>query len=252
MRLKGLATYAEYAHFIDKNPLEFNDLLDALTINVSEFLRDITVWNALRQRVLQPMIKEKLANGKREIRAWSAGCADGEETYTIALLVLEALAYLSNSFKIEILGTDVDLPSLNRARKGVYAAPRLRLISQPLLQRYFTPTDNGNFEIVNSLKKFVTFKPHDLFMPPPASGFDIITCRNVVIYFSRQLQEQLYRNFHDALTPGGHLILGKVESLIGEAMSLFTCTDMAERIYRKPSEPRMAAIHTALPNSMSA
>jgi chemotaxis protein methyltransferase CheR len=235
MRLKGLATYAEYAHFVDKNPPEFADLLDALTINVSEFFRDVTVWNALRDHVLQPMIREKLRKGIKELRVWSAGCADGEETYTITLLVLETLAYLSNSFKIEILGTDVDLASLNRARRGLYAAPRLRLMNPHLLQRYFTPIDDGNFEIIGSIKKFVSFRAHDLFTPPPASGFDIITCRNVIIYFSRQLQEQVYQNFHEALSPGGYLILGKVESLIGGATSLFTCTDIAERIYRKPA-----------------
>jgi len=248
MRLKGLATYAEYARFIDKNPSEFNDLLDALTINVSEFFRDTTVWNALRQRILPGMIRERLLNGRKEIKVWSAGCADGEETYTLALVVLDALAYLANSFKIEILGTDIDLPSLNRASEGVYATPRLKLIPQPLLQRYFTPTDKSGFQVINAVRKFVTFKPHDLFTLPPASGFDIITCRNVVIYFSKQLQEQLYRNFHGALAPGGYLVLGKVESLIGDTASLFTCTDVAERIYRKPLQTGTPPLQTAPAN----
>ena len=246
MRLKGLATYAEYARFIEKNPLEFNDLVDALTINVSEFFRDISVWNTLRQCIIQPMIKEKLSNGKKELRAWTAGCADGEETYTVAILFLEALTYLSHSFKIEVLGTDIDVRSLDRAVKGIYASPRLRLLTPSLLQRYFTPTNNGNFQIVSAVKKLVTFRAHDLFTPPPASGFDIITCRNVVIYFSKPRQEQLYRNFHDALTPGGYLILGKVESLIGDTVSLFMCADIAERIYKKPSESSSPDTHKIL------
>ena len=242
MRLKGLATYAEYAHFLDKNPSEFNDLVDALTINVSEFFRDVTVWDALRKQILTPMIREKLANGRREFRAWTAGCADGEETYTIALLVLEVLAYLSNSFKIEILGTDVDLPSLNRARMGEYVTARLRLVNGEILRRYFTPSEKDRFRVIDAVKKFVTFKPHDLFTPPPASGFDLITCRNVIIYFSKEQQQQLYRNFYDALRAGGYLILGKVESIVGESTSLFTCTDLAERIYKKPLLPATASV----------
>ena len=248
MRLKGLATYAEYAHFLDKNPSEFNDLLDALTINVSEFFRDVTVWDTLRKQILPPMIKEKLAKDRRELRAWSAGCADGEETYTIALLVLEALAYLSNSFKIEVLGTDVDPPSLNRARNGDYATARLRLVNDQILRRYFTPGIKDRFTVVDAVKKLVTFKPHDLFTPPPASGFDLITCRNVIIYFSKEQQQQLYRNFYDALRAGGYLILGKVESIVGESTSLFTCTDLAERIYKKPLQPNLPATASVIPN----
>jgi len=244
MRLKGLATYAEYAHFLDKNPIEFNNLLDALTINVSEFFRDATVWNTLRQQILPSMFREKLTTGSREFKVWSAGCADGEETYTITLLILDTLAYLSHSFRIEIMGTDVDLPSLDRARRGQYAASRLRLVSQPILQRYFIPADKGNFEVVDAVKKFVTFKPHDLFTLPPASGLDIISCRNVVIYFSKKLQEQLYQNFHNALNVGGYLILGKVESLVGEAASMFNCVDLSERIYRKAFEPTIQAANS--------
>jgi chemotaxis protein methyltransferase CheR len=243
MRSNGLTTYADYARFIEKNPLEFNNLVDALTINVSEFFRDVAVWNVVRQRVLQPMVREKLATHNRELRIWSAGCADGEETYTIALLVLDTLAYLSNSFKIEILGTDVDEASLIRARRGAYGTPRLRLVSQPMLQRYFKPGADGAFEIVDVVKKFVTFKSHDLFTSPPASGFDIITCRNVIIYFSKELQQRLFHSFRDALTPGGYLILGKVET-IGEASSLFICADLAERIYRRPAD-------TCVPLTMS-
>jgi chemotaxis protein methyltransferase CheR len=236
MRIKGVATYAEYAHLIDKSPCEFNDLIDFLTVNVSEFFRDITVWNALRQKILPLMIREKLTLGVKELKAWSAGCADGEETYTITILALDALAYLANSFRTNILGTDVDIPSLNRARNGVYNPVRMRLIPKPLLQRYFTPGEKDTFRVVDAVKKYVTFKSHDLFTPPLETAFDLITCRNVVIYFSKEQQQQLYRIFYDALRPGGYLILGKVETVLGEAASMFTCTDLAERIYRRPLE----------------
>jgi chemotaxis protein methyltransferase CheR len=237
MRLIGLASYADYAHYIDKHPSEFNDLYDALTINVSEFFRDQSVWDALRRNILPAMVKSKLLSGKKEFKVWSAGCADGEEPYTYAIIILETLAYLSHSFKIEILGTDIDMPCLNRARKGTFAPARLRLVNQSILQRHFLPGDGGNLTISQTIKDLVTFKPHDLFTPPPSADFDIISCRNVIIYFSRELQQSLFRNFHDALTPGGYLVLGKVETLVGETASLFVSVNIAERIYRKSPAP---------------
>jgi chemotaxis protein methyltransferase CheR len=242
MRLKGLGTFAEYAHYIDKTPAEFKDLLDALTINVSEFYRDATVWDVLRRDILPAMVKEKLASGRKELKTWSAGCADGEETYTVALIILETLSYLYKSFKIEVLGTDVDLASLNRAKRGVYAPVRLKPVSQLILQRYFTPCENGNFKISEVVKSLVTFKTHDLFTSPPSSGLDIITCRNVIIYFSRELQLKLFRNFYDALAPGGFLILGKVESIIGDTTALFKCVNIAERIYRRSPDPALSSV----------
>jgi chemotaxis protein methyltransferase CheR len=237
MRTLGLASYADYAYYIEKHPSEFTDLYDALTINVSEFFRDITVWDALRRDILPPLVREKLASGRKQLKIWSAGIADGEEPYTQAILILETLAYLSRSFRIEVLGTDIDLPSLTRAQRGIYPPARLKLVSKPILQRYFLPNKDGTFSISQNVKDLVTFKSHDLFTPPPSNDFDIISCRNVIIYFSRELQEQLLRNFYNALQPNGHLILGKVETLVGESTPLFASVNLAERIYRKVSAP---------------
>ena len=245
MRSTGVRTYAEYARFIEKNPEEFNDLVDALTINVSEFFRDASVWSVLRDGILPSLIREKIASGSRDLRVWTAGCADGEETYTIAILLLDALAYLSEGFRIQILGTDVDLASLSRARNGEYAAARLRLVDQTAFRRYFIPAKDDNFQIIDAVRKIIAFKPHDLFTPPPEYGFDMISCRNVAIYFSKQQQEELYCNLYNALTGGGYLIIGKVETLIGEASSLFTFANMAERIYRKPMGATVPAVSPA-------
>jgi len=235
MRLLGIVTYADYAHYLEKYPSEFNDLYDALTINVSEFFRDASVWSALRHSILPAMMKDKLASGRKEIRVWSAGCADGEEAYSHAILILETLAYLSRSFKIEVLGTDIDTPSLNRAKKGVYPPSRLRLVDKSILQRYFIPSAGGTFTISQPVKDLVTFKHHDLFTPPQSADFDLISCRNVIIYFSRELQQALFQNFCNALVPGGYLILGKVETLFGEAACRFTGENLPERIYKKGS-----------------
>jgi chemotaxis protein methyltransferase CheR len=233
MNLKGVSSYAEYAHYLDKNPTECKELLDALTINVSEFFRDPTVWKAFQTKIMPAIIKEKMQAFQREIKIWSAGCADGEEPYTIAISVMDALSYNLKAFKIEVEATDLDPQSLNRARRGVYAPARLRLAKHSVLQRFFTPVDGGNLEISDEVKRLVTFQLHDLFTLPPSSPFDVISCRNVMIYFSRELQQTLFHNFHQALSPKGYLILGKVESPVGEYGTLFKCVDLAERIYQK-------------------
>ena len=233
MRQLGLASYADYAHYLEKQPSEFNDLYDALTINVSEFFRDTSVWDALRRSILPNMMKTKLASGKKEFRVWSAGCADGEEAYTHAILILETLAYLSKSFQIEIVGTDIDLLSLNRARKGTYSPARLKLVNKSILQRHFIPNADGTFTISQPVKELVTFRQHDLFTLPQSANFDIISCRNVIIYFSRELQQALFENFWNALIPGGFLILGKVETLFGDVACKFKAENLAERIYKK-------------------
>ena len=242
MRSLGITSYADYAYYLGKHPSEFNDLHDALTINVSEFFRDVPAWDALRRDILPALVKEKLVTGKRELKVWSAGCADGEEPYTHAILILETLMYLSKSFKIEVLGTDIDLPSLNRARKGTYSSARLKLVSKSILQRHFLRNRDGTMTVSQTVRDLVTFKPHNLFTPPQSNDFDIISCRNVIIYFSRELQEQLLQNFYRALVPGGFLFLGKVETLVGDVAPLFTSVNLAERIYRKSSTPVKVAL----------
>jgi len=233
MNVKGMSSYVKYARYLDKNPAEFKELLDALTINVSEFFRDPTVWKAFQTCIMPAIIEQKIQTSQREIRIWSAGCADGEEPYTIAMSVVDVLSSNLRAFKIEVVATDVDVQSLDRARRGVYSPARLRLASHSVLQRFFTPVDGGNLRISEKVKKLVTFQPHDLFTFPHWSPFDVISCRNVMIFFSESLQQRLFHNFHLALSPGGYLILGKVESPVGEYSTLFKCVDSAERIYRK-------------------
>jgi chemotaxis protein methyltransferase CheR len=233
MHVKGIPSYAEYAHYLDKSPTEFKELVDALTINVSEFFRDPSVWNAFQTKIMPAIIREKIQTSQRELRIWSAGCADGEEPYTIALSVIDALSYNLKTFKIEIVATDVDLQSLDRARRGVYSPVRLKLATRSALERFFTPADGGNLKLSDEVRRLVTFQLHDLFTSPPRMGFDVISCRNVMIYFSRELQQQLFRNFFQALSPGGYLIVGKVESPLGEYSILFKCIDLTERIYQK-------------------
>jgi len=233
MNVKGISSYAEYAHFLDRNPTECKELLDALTINVSEFFRDPTVWKTFQATIMPLIIKEKMQAFQRELRIWSAGCADGEEPYTIAISVIDALSYNLKAFRIEIVATDLDPQSLDRARAGVYSPARLRLVNHSVLHRFFRPLEGGNLRISDEVRKLVTFQSHDLFALPPSSPFDMISCRNVMIYFSRELQQTLFRNFYQALSPGGYLILGKVESPVGEYGTSFKCVDMRERIYQK-------------------
>ena len=152
---------------------------------------------AFQTKIMPAIIKGKMQAFQRELKIWSAGCADGEEPYTIAISVVDALSYNLKAFKIEVVA-------------------RLRLAKHSVLQRFFTPVDAGNLKISDEVKRLVTFQRHDLFTLPPSSPFDVISCRNVMIYFSRELQQTLFHNFHQALSPGGYLILGKVESPVGD------------------------------------
>jgi len=235
MRLRGVSSYLDYARYMDKNPSEFEQLLDALTINVSEFFRDSTVWSALQTKILPLILMKNRASSDKKLRVWSAACADGEEPYTIAIILREALS-LGEKLNVEIMATDIDEDSLKRAREGTYSFERLRSVKQSVLRRYFTSPDNRKFRISDEIKQMVTFKQHDLSAPPPSHSFDIISCRNVMIYFSRDMQQRLLRSFYEALSPGGYLILGKVESPIGDASFLFKSADLIERIYQRPKE----------------
>jgi len=218
MRARGVHTYADYGNLLDRDAHEYQELLDALTINVTKFFRNVETWNAL-----QPYLV-KLAGARPRLRTWSAGCASGEEPYTIAVLLAEAHA---DGF---IDATDVDRLSLERTRQATYPDSAFTEMPAILKHRYFR--DGQPAPLVREL---VRVQAHDLTrQPPPHPPYDLIVCRNVVIYFERQAQERLFQVFVDALAPGGVLLLGKVETLFGAARDRLTLVDPRERIYVKP------------------
>ena len=232
MRACGVHSYADYQALLDRTPGEYQRLRDALTINVTRFFRNPETW-ALLRRTLLP---ELCAADRRELRAWSAGCSSGEEPYSLAMLVADCLADAGRPDRLEqvvIDATDVDRESLERARAACYGRDSLAETPGDLLRRHLQPV-GLHYRLSDRVRRTVHVRPHDLTTePPPRSGYHLILCRNVLIYFDRLMQERLFSTFAGALAPGGYLVLGKVETMLGPAREQLTLVDPRERVYRR-------------------
>ena len=233
MRARGVHTYADYARLLDHDDAEYERLLDALTINVTKLFRNWETYDAIERQV----VPELLRRPDPALRVWSAGCSSGEEPYSLAILfhrqaeragVLPQLAR-----RLEVLGSDIDRGVLAAAERGVYQHAAFADTPADLRERYFRP-EPGGLAVVPEIRPLVRFERRDLLAdPPPARGLHLITCRNVIIYFDRATQEALFERFHHALAPGGFLVLGKVETLLGHTRTLFATVEPRERIFRK-------------------
>jgi chemotaxis protein methyltransferase CheR len=231
MRATGLATYREYHELLGRDPTEYDKLLDRLTINVSQFFRDPEAFRALARQVLPILEKKGHAN------IWSAGCANGEEPYSLAMLFHERMPLGRQS---RVLATDIDTVCLARAQTGRYKDASLADVPFLIRQKYLE--HQGDLWTVHpEIKAGVAFERHDLTGDMPPGPFDLIVCRNVMIYFNRQLQERLLRAFHRLLLPEGFLVLGKTEVLLPECRTLYRSVDVSERIYQvREPEPAPA------------
>jgi len=227
MRARGVHTYDEYRRLLTGDPTEYDRLLDALTINVTKFYRNAETWAALAERFLPAL----WAARGGAVRAWSAGCASGEEPYTIAMLLLEQGGAASEVSRAAIDATDIDRASLARAQEGRYREAAFDEMPAALVHRWTAGA--GERTVKPEVRALVRFAPRDLLREPaPHPPYDLIVCRNVVIYFDRPTQERLFQSFVDALQPGGILVLGKVETLMGDARKRLDLVDTRERIYR--------------------
>ncbi len=231
LRAAKLNSYSDYLLVLMENPEEYDKLFETLCINVSEFFRDPEVWEAM-QSLFQNMIRHKKTEHNPSIRIWSAGCANGEEPYSIAIMLKEILLGEYANCRIEIASTDVDPKCMKFAQKGVYLKASLKNVSKELLNKYFTPEEDG-FKIKDEIKQLMNFSYLDLTSPELIKNTDIIFCRNVFIYFDNNLQKQLLIKFYNALRPKGYLVMGKSETLIHEAKEIFEGIDLNARIYRR-------------------
>jgi chemotaxis methyl-accepting protein methylase len=232
MRACGLHTYRDYAAYLARAPEEFERLRDTLTINVTRFYRNPETWDCLRRDVLPGLLRSTGGH----VRVWSAGCASGEEPYTIAMLLAEAAAGLGRTgwlAHVAIDATDVDRTSLARTRAARYADAAMAELPPDLLTRWFR-RDGDAWVVSETLRRLVTVHALDLGRdPPPRPAYELICCRNVVIYFGRAVQERIFARFTDALVPGGYLVLGKVETLVGPARDRLRLIEPRERIYQR-------------------
>ena len=233
MRARGVHTFDAYSKVLDQDAAEYDRLLDALTINVTKFWRNAETWQALSDPYLTDLWRAR----EGQLRVWSAGCASGEEPYTLAVALAETGRRLGEDDRFaraRIDATDVDRESLERTRAAEFPESSFSEMPADLVRRYFTPGPPR--KPLPALEKIVRVSRHDLTRePPPATLYDLIVCRNVVIYFDRAVQERLFQTFSDALVPNGILLLGKVETLVGPARKRLTLEDPRERIYRRPA-----------------
>lgn len=233
MRACGVHTYDDYRALLERSPNEYDRLRDALTINVTRFYRNAETWNLLRRDVLPRMLDSRRA----EIRVWSAGCASGEEPYTLAVLAADHLDRAGRGdglARLTIDATDIDQASLDRARAASYRSEGLTELPDDLAGPYFE-TVGTERRVIDRVRRRVRVHQLDLSREAPLRiDYDLILCRNVVIYFDRYMQERLFQIFVDSLVPGGYLVLGKVETLFGPARDRLSLVDPRERVYRRP------------------
>jgi len=232
MRVKGAASFDEYARVLDDDSLEYDRLITTLTINVSRFFRNPETYACIAARVL-PELAER---GIPAIKVWSAGCGLGEEAYSLAVLCHQLGEERTASRRpvgFEIVGTDVDREALVAAQLGEYPASAFA-DTAPAVRDIFFPLSHGIHTVVPELRRRVSFQHADLLEASnPTPRVHLIVCRNVIIYFRRQAQEALLERFREALLPGGFLVLGKVETLLGKSRDMFSPVSSRERIYRR-------------------
>jgi two-component system, chemotaxis family, CheB/CheR fusion protein len=225
----GSADYVDYRDRLETSAEEFNHLFNTILINVTGFFRDAETWTFLQHEVMPELLAG--VDPAREIRVWSAGCATGEEAYSLAIAFSEALGIEQCAKRVKIYGTDVDDEALHDARVGVYSAKALEGLPTELREKYFE--QNGTqFAFRPDLRRRVIFGRHDITRDAPISRLDLLVCRNTLMYFNVETQAQVVDRFHFALREDGYLFLGKAEMLLSDG-ERFEVVSMRQRIFRR-------------------
>ena len=201
----NVKTYNDYVALIKKDKEKFDQFINFLTINVSEFYRNPDQWKILEGQVFPELIKKFGKN----LKIWSAACSTGDEPYSL-VMALSRQVPLAN---IKIIATDIDNQVLDTARMGLYNEKSIASVPDDLKKKYFTKV-GSSYQISDEIKKRVEFKKHDLLKDPYPSGCNLIVCRNVVIYFTEEAKDVIYQKFHKALRPGGVLFIGSTEQIM--------------------------------------
>jgi two-component system, chemotaxis family, CheB/CheR fusion protein len=229
MALYRLEQLTDYIHYLQENPTELQALYQEILINVTSFFRDAAAFAALQQKVFPALLRDRSIDAP--IRIWIAGCSTGEEAYSLAICLLEFLAHQPQNPQIQIFATDISELAIDRARLGIYQHNQVIDVSPERLQCFFTPVEGG-YQINKSVRELCIFARQNLISDPPFSQMDLISCRNVFIYFGTSLQKRVLSMFHYGLMPKGFLFLGTSET-VGESLDLFTMVDQKFKIYAK-------------------
>lgn len=232
-------SYQEYFEYLKQHDEELTNLLDVLTINVSSFFRDTLVFNYLGKKVIPAIILNKINQKDQTIRIWSAGCATGEEPYSIAIMLHEYFEKESLSFDVSIFATDIDQKTLEQAHQAKYSVESVEDVSINRINTHFYK-DNGIYQLSSQIRGMVNFSHFDLlstkhFSPPESvfGEFDLILCRNVLIYFEIPFQKIIYDKITKSLANRGYLVLGESEILDDQFHKDFKRITDCGKIYSK-------------------
>jgi two-component system, chemotaxis family, CheB/CheR fusion protein len=230
-----LGSYDDYVDHLELHPEEFEALFNTILINVTGFFRDAATWDHLASDVVPQLLASRPPDAA--IRVWSAGCASGEEAYTVTMVFAKALGEAAFLERMKIYATDVDEEALDTARHGAYPARAVEDVPRDALERFFERSDQ-RYTFRRDLRRAVIFGRNDLVQDAPISRIDLLVCRNTLMYFNAETQSRVLRRFHFALDDEGVLVLGKSEMLITHA-DLFRPTDIKRRIFHKVVRPTM-------------
>ncbi len=231
MGIHQISKIATYVRYLQENPQELDLLFKELLIGVTSFFRDPVAWAELRQTVLPQLIASR-PDG-HVLRAWVPGCSTGEEAYSLAMVFKEVMDKLGakKKIKLQIFATDLDKDAIDKARQGAYPVNISADVSPAQLSRFFVKNDRG-YRVAAEIREMVIFAPQNLIKDPPFTKLDILSCRNLLIYFAAEMQKKLIPLFHYSLTPGGVLFLGSAET-VGNFTELFTPINNKSRIFRR-------------------
>ena len=233
MAAVGVTTLADYVRYVARNPSEYDRLASGFLIKVTEFFRDPDLFTYLRNDVI-PRIVRYATERDREIRIWSAGCATGEEAYSLAILLAEALGDSLGQYNVRVFATDLDAEAVNFARRGLYSRSAVAAMPPELLERYFQRFGD-DYEIRKNIRALTVFGQHDLAQRAPFPRIDLAVTRNVLIYFTPELQKRALQLFAFSLREGGILVLGKAES-VSQLPQHFTPEEPRLKVYRRHGE----------------
>jgi two-component system CheB/CheR fusion protein len=232
MQDTGITSYDEYRDYLEMHPAEFTALFNTILINVTSFFRDADAWTYLREEVVPALIRTA---PRDRIRIWSAGCAGGQEAYSLAICLAEALGQSEFRRRVKIYATDVDEDALTDARQAVYTERELSGVPSDLREQYFERSGE-RWSFAKDLRRSVIFGRNDLIANAPISHIDLLVCRNTLMYFTAETQANILRRLHFALEPNGVLFLGKAEMLLSHG-DLFKPLDLKHRFFSKVPEP---------------
>jgi two-component system, chemotaxis family, CheB/CheR fusion protein len=235
MTVHKTKTLLDYIEYIEAHHDEVHSLYNDILINVTDFFRDPESFASLTKKIFPPLLEGK-SNGD-SIRIWVPGCSTGEEAYSIAITLLECLDSLGKQNSVQIFATDISERSIRKARIGRYSESLLHGVSKERLERFFDRVEGG-YQVNRRVRDLCLFSRHDVTNDPPFAKLDLISCRNVMIYFSNHLQKRVIPIFHYALLPSGSLWLGRAENL-GEYSQLFDLVEKEHKIYTKSTPNRM-------------